>query len=246
MYEYYIITTWVLHQLLPYVLENYFQITWNYYHITTSLLPHYYRTITTSLLPDYYFITTSLLPHYYIRSKNYYQLLHNYYKRPPNYFLCKFDPHYYVITSITTYRPLLHDQLLHITTITTITNPHNLEMNKYNNHNYHCQDHRRFPTLRRGHTRRTWSQCLSLQKRRTGAIHEHTRPNRARQRKPHYRYREALSWRGPIDDCHGTFRRKRIAVNSLHPLVFSVSNHQTIEQSKMPLSLCWFLQFQCF
>ena len=117
---------------------NYYHMFWkitskllhNYYVITTSLLPHYYRTITTSLLPNYYVITTSLLPHYYIRSIHYYQLLHNYYKRPPNYFLCKFDPHYYVITSITTYRPLLHGQLLlvHITTITTITNPHNLEM----------------------------------------------------------------------------------------------------------------------
>ena len=122
--------------LLPDYYTNYYHMFWkitskllhNYYVITTSLLPHYYRTITTSLLPNYYIITTSLLPHYYIRSKHYYQLLHNYYKRPPNYFLCKFDPHYYAITSITTYRPLLHDQLLHITTITTITNPHNLEM----------------------------------------------------------------------------------------------------------------------
>ena len=42
------------------------------------------------------------------------------------------------------------------------------------------------------------------------------------------------------------FRRKRIAVNSLHSFVLGVSNHQTIEQSKMPLALGWFLQFQCF
>jgi len=130
--------------LLPDYYTNYYHMFWkitskllhNYYVITSSLLPHYYRTITTSLLPNYYVITTSLLPHYYIRSTNYYQLLHNYYKRPPNYFLCKFDPHYYVITSITTYPPLLHDQLLRITTITTITNPHNLEMSSRNVNNY--------------------------------------------------------------------------------------------------------------
>ena len=42
------------------------------------------------------------------------------------------------------------------------------------------------------------------------------------------------------------FRRKRIAVYSLHTFVLGVSNHQTIEQSKMPLALGWFLQFQCF
>ena len=39
------------------------------------------------------------------------------------------------------------------------------------------------------------------------------------------------------------FRRKRIAVYSLHTFVLGVSNHQTIEQSKMPLALGWFLQF---
>ena len=41
--------------------------------------------------------------------------------------MCKFDPHYYVISSITTYCPLLQGQLLHITTITSLTDPHNLK-----------------------------------------------------------------------------------------------------------------------
>ncbi len=44
----------------------------------------------------------------------------------------------------------------------------------------------------------------------------------------------------------GRFRRKRIAVYSLHTLVLGVSDNQTIEQTKMPLVLGWFLQFQCF
>ena len=42
------------------------------------------------------------------------------------------------------------------------------------------------------------------------------------------------------------FSRKRIAVYALHPLVLGVPNHQTIEKIKMPLALCWSLQFQCF
>ncbi len=33
------------------------------------------------------------------------------------------------------------------------------------------------------------------------------------------------------------FDRKRIAVNSLYTLILGVSNHQTIEQSKIPLAL---------
>lgn len=42
------------------------------------------------------------------------------------------------------------------------------------------------------------------------------------------------------------FRRKRIAVNSLHTLVLGVSDHQTIEPTKMPFASGWFLQFQRF
>jgi hypothetical protein len=33
------------------------------------------------------------------------------------------------------------------------------------------------------------------------------------------------------------FSRKRIAVYALHTLVLGVSNHQTIEKTKMPLAL---------
>jgi len=147
--------------LLPEYYTNYYHMFWKITSIllviTTKLLRHYYLITTEQLLPHYYLITTSLLPHYYIRSTNYYQLLHNYYKRPPNYFLCKFDPHYYVITSITTYRPLLHDQLLHITTITTITNPHNLEMQEMqvpHRHRAPCQE-MRVP-------QRHWAACQEM------------------------------------------------------------------------------------
>ena len=52
-----------------------------------------------------------------------------------------------------------------------------------------------------------------------------------------------IDTRGPYHDevqsmtAMERFRRKRIAVYSLHSLVLVVSYHQTIEQSKMPL--CW-------
>ncbi len=39
-------------------------------------------------------------------------------------------------------------------------NMHNM-YNCYNVYNYHYEDYRRFPRLRRGHTRRSWIQCLS-------------------------------------------------------------------------------------
>ncbi len=77
--------------------------------------------------------------------------------------------------------------------------------NVYNSNNYHFQDHHMFPGLKRGHNRRTWIQCRSLQRQRTGATHEHTRPSLAIRRRLHYRCLAAESWRGPCDDFHKTF-----------------------------------------
>ncbi len=46
--------------------------------------------------------------------------------------------------------------------IKTHTNYNMLNVyNCYNVYNYHFEDHRRFPRLRRGHTRRSWIQCPS-------------------------------------------------------------------------------------
>ncbi len=80
---------------------------------------------------------------------------------------------------------------------------------------------------------------------RTGAKPEHTRQYLATQQRRHYRYPAAYSWRCPSYDCHETVRRKWIAVNPLYTVVFGMTNHQTIEQSKMTLAFGWILQFQC-
>ncbi len=61
-----------------------------------------------------------------------------------------------------------------------------------------------FPGLKRGRNRRTWIQCRSFQRQRTGATHEHTRQSLATRRRLHYRCPAAESWRGPCDDFHGT------------------------------------------
>jgi hypothetical protein len=41
------------------------------------------------------------------------------------------------------------------------------------------------------------------------------------------------------------FRRKHFAVNPLYTVVFGMTKHQTIEQSKMTLVFGLFMQFQC-
>ncbi len=114
----------------------------------------------------------------------------------------------------------------------------------YNTHNYQFQDHHMFPGLKRGHNLRTWIQCRSYQKQRTGARHEHTRRTLATQRKLH-------ALRPNHDQVHSItsikhFYRKLTAVNRLHSLVLSVPQHQTIVKSKLAPALGRLLQFQGF
>jgi hypothetical protein len=103
-----------------------------------------------------------------------------------------------------------------------------------------------FPGLKRGHNQRTWIQCRSKQKQRTGATLEHTILSQAIQRKLQYRRPAAEIM--TRDGVHAMtsiehFVRGRIAVNPLHTLVRVPA--QTIEQRKMALAFGRFLQLQC-
>ena len=107
---------------------------------------------------------------------------------------------------------------------------------------YHCQDHRRIPTSKQVHNWRTWIQCQSQQMLRTGA--EQSIPERYNKGaiidtlRPNHDKSEAM----PVMK---RFCWKWIAVNPLYTVVFGMTKHQTIEESKMTLSCGWILQFQC-
>ena len=83
--------------------------------------------------------------------------------------------------------------------------------NTYNSHswyNYHCQDHRRIPTSKQVHNRRTWIQCQSQQMLRTGVEPAHTRQCPATQRRLNCRCPAAESLRNPCDGWHETFSQE--------------------------------------
>jgi hypothetical protein len=79
---------------------------------------------------------------------------------------------------------------------------------------------------------------------RTGAKSKHTRQYLATQQRRHYRYRRPNHDKVQAMTAMKRFRRKWIAVNLLYTVVFGMTKHQTIEQSKMTLAFGRILQFR--
>jgi len=81
----------------------------------------------------------------------------------------------------------------------------------YNSHNcydYDSQDHRRIPTSKQVHNRRTWIQCQSQQMLRTGVEPAQTRQCPASQRRLYCRCQAAESLRNPSDGLHEMFSQE--------------------------------------
>ena len=93
-----------------------------------------------------------------------------------------------------------------------------------------------FPALTRVRIRRTWIQCQSLQMLRTEAKPEHTRQYLEKQQTRHI---DALQ---PDHDHVQTMTAMKgfggdwIALNPLDTIVFGMTQHQTLIQSKMTLA----------
>ncbi len=104
-----------------------------------------------------------------------------------------------------------------------------------------------FPVSTQVRIRRTWIQCQLQQMLRTGAnpsipqsIWRHNKGAIIDTRRPNHDKAEATT-------AMKRFRWKWIAVNPLYwyTVVFGMTKHQTVEQSKMTLAFGWILQFQC-
>ena len=113
--------------------------------------------------------------------------------------------------------------------------------NTYNCHswyNYHCQDHRRIPTSKQVHNRRTWIQCQSQQMLRTGVEPEHTRQCPATQRRLHCRCPAAESLRNPCDGWHETFSQEMdCSKPSEHHCTWCAPAPNNCTEQKWPLRL---------
>jgi len=95
--------------------------------------------------------------------------------------------------------------------------------NTYKSYSNHFQDRRMFPSLTQVHSRRTWTQCLSEQRLRTGAILGHTRLFPATLQKLHGRFLAAESWQGPGGDCRRTFLQETgCSISAAHQGIWCV------------------------